>query len=303
MAGKNLEIHGLKEDPDRWEHLIEQEIADSATNETARAVVESMYWEKDRGAAFARYAASLDFSHVRDLLHVFGVRESQDICEVGGGAGQVAWALAEGGFENVELLEPNGRWITGTGFLQTQLDALGGRLRICNSLDDWYASERSYRHIITRNCVHHFPNIAMAATAIRQKLRKRGLWVMIREWYADDAREVLQQIRNHPYCQKYQVYEFPFPAGHYVDCLRLGGFKLKAVVPARYANDALGAYVNDEGSSLVRLFSKMTRWLIRKLPRLTVLLFRVENALNSLPLVRLRLFSRPQVMVFERLDV
>jgi hypothetical protein len=300
MAGSKLEIFNLKEDPDRWEALIEAEITASSSDESARQTVESMYWEKDRGAAFQRFSESLDARHILDLLSLWKVPRKQPLCEIGGGSGQLAWVLAQNGYENVELLEPNGRWITGTGYLETVIDRCGGRLRICNDLASWYGSDEQFRTIVTRNCVHHFPNIAMTAACRRQKMKKGGRWVMIREWFADTPEELYMCLRGHPYCQKYKVYEFPFPASHYVDSVEFAGFKLVAVVPTGYANNALSTYSEDEGGRLRRRLTSWQRSVLKRAPWVSVFLYRVQTFLNRSLRTRFKGHARPQIMVFER---
>jgi len=296
----NLEIYGLREDPDRWEALIQEEIAASQTSAEARQIVDSMYWEADRSAAFQRFRDSLDFQGINDLLSIVGARPEWPICEIGGGSGQLSWSLAESGFENVELLEPNSRWITGTGYLETVLDAAQGRLRICNSLDSWYSSPQQFRMVITRNCVHHFPNIAMTAACIRQKLSKGGIWVMIREWYAENTRELYQRLAKHPYCQKYQVYEFPYPPWHYSDCIEYAGFSLQRVVPEGYLNNALSTYISDPGSSWRQFRSSYQRRIFKKYPKLGVALYRLQTNTSRSLRYRVGSYRCPQVMVFRK---
>ena len=174
MKSDKIEIFNLKEDAARWEALIERENAASATDENVRNVVAGMYWEKNREKAFSRFCESLDFRCILEILSIFDVSPKRSLCEIGGGSGQLAWALAKSGYENVELLEPNDLWTTGTGYLETVLNDCNGRLRICNDLTRWYASEELFETVVTRNCVHHFPNIAMTAACIRQKLEKGG---------------------------------------------------------------------------------------------------------------------------------
>ncbi len=302
MAARKIEFYGLKEDPDLWEQLIENEIQASETDATAKAIVESMYWEKDRAQAFQRYYEGLDFSQIKDLLQVFRVSREHPLCEIGGGSGQLSWSLAKSGFGHVELLEPNPRWITGTAFLQSQLAQFNGALSICNDLGAWYADEKVYRTIITRNCVHHFPNIPMVAAAIRQKMKKGGAWVLIREWYADNAAEMRALMKAHPYCQKYGVYEFPFPARHYIGSIEYAGFKLTAVVPQGWGNNALSSYCLEPGSSWNRMSGKIWRWVFKKLPGLTVALYRLEDFCNKTLGTRFRRFTRPQMMVFQRVE-
>lgn len=302
MSANKIEYYRLKEDPDLWEKLIEAENDASVSDTRAREVVESMYWERDRERAFRRYFESLDFQQINDLLHVFKIPRKHPLCEIGGGSGQLAWSLVKAGFQSVELLEPNPRWITGTAWLESQLPQLNNALTICNSLDEWYGDEKVYHAIVTRNCVHHFPNIPMTAAAIRQKIKKKGYWVMIREWYADTPDELRRQMVNHPYCQKYGVYEFPFPARHYIGSLEYAGFRLCAIVPSGWGNNALSTYSLTEGSGWNRFMSRLWRWVFKRLPRLTVFLYRLEDFANRVLSTRLRTFSRPQMMVFQRVE-
>ena len=302
MAGGKIEIFNLKEDPDRWEELIAKEIEAGATDAAAKTVVESMYWETDRELAFRRFHESLDFRQILDVMGLFGIPRKQPLCEIGGGSGQLSWALAQSGFENVELLEPNGRWVTGTGYLETVLDRCEGRLRICNDLSEWYSREDKFRTIVTRNCVHHFPNIAMTAASIRQKLKKGGRWVMIREWFAETPAELYGNLKGHPYCQKYQVYEFPFPPRHYVECLEFAGFKLVGVVPEGYGNNALSSYATEEGSGFRRWRTKIQRSLLKRAPWIGVMLYRLQTFLARSLGLRVGSYRRPQVMIFERIE-
>lgn len=302
MVLQKIKFFGLKEDPDLWERLIEEENTASQTDDTAKSRVESMYWETDRAHAFQRYLESLDFRQINDLLHVFRISRKHPLCEIGGGSGQLAWSLAKSGFQQVELLEPNPRWITGTAWLETQLPGLEGKLQVCNDLDRWYSEEKVYHTVVTRNCVHHFPNIPMTAAAIRQKIKKGGAWVMIREWYADTPSEMRSQLTNHPYCQKYGIYEFPFPARHYTDSVEYAGFKLRAIVPSGWGNNALSTYTETPGTPWNQRMSKLWRSLFRRLPRLTVMLYRLENWSNRVLGTKFKRFSRPQMMVFQRVE-
>lgn len=303
MKSEKIEFNALRENPDLWEKLIQEEnSAASGGDAGARQRVESMFWESDRETAFRRYLQSLDFQQILDLLHVFRISRKSSLCEIGGGSGQLAWSLARSGYQQVELLEPNPRWITGTGWLETKLAELEGRLVIRNDLDQWYADERIYHNVITRNCVHHFPNIPMVAAAIRQKLKKGGHWVMIREWFADTPAEMRQQMRNHPYCQKYGVYEFPFPSRHYVDSLEYAGFRLRAAVPLGWGNNALSSYSPDPGSAKDQRRSRRWRSILKRWPGLTARLLRLENFSNHTLGSSFRKFSRPQMLVFQRVE-
>lgn len=303
MKSDQLEIFHLKEDPDRWEALINTETELARTDPAARAVVESMYWETDRALAFQRYLDSLDFKHLLHILKIFKVSFKKPLCEIGGGSGQLSWALSQSGFQDVTLLEPNPRWITGTGYLQTVASGAAGQLTLSNDLDAWYASPAKYPAVITRNCVHHFKNISMTAAAIRQKLAKGGLWFMVREWFADSPGELYRKLGEHPYCQKYKVYEFPFPAAHYIEATQMAGFRMVAVVPAGYANNSLSEYVNDEGPPSTRRYTRTMTSLLKRHPWITRRLYGMEYFLNRYLGAKFQRFTRPQVIIFRREEI
>jgi hypothetical protein len=293
-----LRIHSLVEDAARWETLIQEEIARARHDQATRQLLESLYYDEDRARAFERFRGGTELSRILQLLDTFGIGRDQTICEIGGGAGWLAWALYTAGYTSLELLEPNACFNTGTGYLRSREDATG--LRICNNLDAWYASDKTYDVILTHNCVHHFRGIAHAAAAVRQKVNRDGRWLMLREWFAADAHELYQQLATHPYCQRYGVFEFPYPASHYVESLELAGFSLEAVVPLGYANNTLAAYVLDGGNWLNRLCTASYDVLLRRAPRMTRLLYGAELFGNRYLATPQLLFTRPQALLFRR---
>jgi hypothetical protein len=297
----DLEMFGLVEDPDRWERLILDENRRASFDPTARAIIESMYWETDRERAFARFLESRDCAGIGKLLKLLGVRSDHAVCEIGGGNGCLAWALCQAGYRDMTLLEPNPHFITGTGYLQTRPDAR--RLKIGNDLPGWYGDPAKYDVILTRNCLHHFPNLAWSAACIRQKIVPGGRWVVIREPFAETASELYRFLHGHPYSQAYGVFEFALPAAHYVESIELAGFRLAAVVPGGYANNCLSQYENGPGGFWTRRWTAAVDFVLRRYPRGTAVAYRAEQFLRRTLSLPLRLFSRPQVMLFERIEL
>jgi hypothetical protein len=198
-------------------------------------------------------------------------------------------------------LEPNPHFITGTGYLRTRADARD--IVIENDLESWYGSPRTYQTVITRNCVHHFRNLAWTAACIRQKIAPGGLWVMFREPFAETAGELYRFLHGHPYSQAYGVFEFAFPAARYVESLALAGFALKAVVPAGYANGCLSRYETQPGGAWVRRLTAVVDLLLRRRPRWTAAAYRFEQLVRGVFGLRLRLFTRPQALLFQRIEL
>jgi hypothetical protein len=296
-----LAIHSLVEDPERWEAMIRGEIERGRTDPEARAVIQWIYCDEDRAAAFDRFRRSPELARIVSLLDRFRIPREARICEIGGGGGWLGWALHQEGFRHLEMIEPNGCFISGTGYLRTRPDARD--IRIWNDLDAWYADPGRYAAVVTRNCVHHFRSIGFVAAAIRQKVEPGGLWLMFQEWFADSPDEVYELLARHPYSQKYGVYEFPYPASHYVESLELAGFELGAVVPARYA-DAMrdGAGVRT-ARALNRAATGTLDALLGRAPGVTTRLYHTELFANRYLGRRLRHFTRPVALVFRRRTV
>lgn len=296
-----LKIHSLAENPERWEAMIRREIELARTDPAARRVIESIYCDEDRAVAFDRFRRSPELAQIVGLLERFHVGREARICEVGGGGGWLGWAIHQSGYRRLEMFEPNGCFISGTGYLRTRSDARD--IRIWNDLDAWYGDPAKYDAVLTHNCVHHFRSIGFVAAAIRQKVEPGGLWFMFQEWFADSAEEVFGLLARHPYSQKYGVYEFPYPASHYVESLELSGFELAAVVPAKYANAMADGPSIRTGGALNRAATVVLDGLLGSAPQVTTRLYRAELFANRYLGRRLRHFTRPVALVFRRRDL
>ena len=298
--GDRLNLHLLTEDPVRWEAMIRCEIELGRTSPQAQALLESIYCEEDRDAAFTRFHSGLEFAQIRRTLEMFGITRQHSICEIGGGAGWLGWALHREGY-SVEMLEPNSEFITGTGYLRTRPDARN--IRIWNDAQAWYAAPHRFDTILTHNCCHHFPGLAFAAASIRRKVRPGGCWYMLREAFADTSRELFRELAGHPYSQKYGVYECYYPASYYVESLELAGFSLEAVIPARYANGVLAHDPMGPQSAKNRAVTAGLDVALRQSPSLTARMFRAELFANRYLGRTLRYFTRPQALVFRRQEL
>ena len=298
-------LHRWREDPDRYEEIVRRQIEEADSDPRIAATLRGNYIHRNPDVAFEEYRASLEFQKVLRLLGIFGVNRSTRICEIGGGPGFVTWALARAGFENLCLVEPNGHYHTGTGYLRQRLERDGHAIEIVNDLDRWYSETSEYDLILTRNCIHHFPNIAFVAAAARAKLADGGRWFAWREQYAEDTEQLLNVLGKHPYAAKFGLYEFAYPAGYYEEAFRFAGYRLAAVVPAGYANNALIMYQPNEGDRAIQAFTAKVEQLLARTPRSTVRRFHLEIFTNRYMrgILGPRRYGRPAGLLFERAGV
>lgn len=297
-AGDRLKLHSLVEDPERWEAMIQREIERARVDPEARAVVEAIYCDEDRAAAFERFRRSDELARLLAMLERLGVPRDARICEIGGGGGWLGWALHQEGYHRLEMLEPNSGFVSGTGYLRTRPDA--AKIRIWNDLDAFYADEGRFDLVLSHNCVHHFRGIAYVAACIRQKLVEGGRWLMVREWFADSPEELYRMLRNHPYSQQHGVFEFPLPSAHYIEAIELAGFSVEGVVPAKYANGVLDGPTAGQAGLLNRLGTRALDEVLARRPQATRRLYDAELFANRYLGRRLRHFTRPQAVMFRR---
>lgn len=298
-----LKIISLKEDCQQLEQTMidEQNYADRKNADDSLCfpqtdfLLRSIYLEKDRESAFNRFFNSIDFNTTKNILSIFNITKEMRICEIGGGSGFLTWALHRAAY-NIDLLEPNTFFNTGVGYLQSREDAK--TIKIYTNIDEWHQSTDNYDCIITRNCMHHFQNIAHVAASINQKMKTGALWFCFREWFADNFNDLKEQLKVHPYSQKYDLYEWPYPAYHYVDALEMAGFKLMAVAPYRYANNCLSEYNEQEWSKSITVLTKCIDKLLEISPHKTVKYFWKEVKKNKFNNAKYRRYTRPQLMVF-----
>ena len=302
--GKKLGLHRLVDEPALKEHAVLSEQARAKDDAAVRNLLVAEYSTEDREADFARYLESREFASILHLLELFGIGKEARICEIGGGPGWLSWALHRSGYTHVDLLEPSDEFVTGTGYLRSRSDA--ANIRIWNDIPSWYEDAGEYALILTRNCVHHFQGIAAIAAMIRTKVEAGGAWLMLKEWFAEEASELYRKLASHPYSQKYGLYEFPYPVHHYVESLEMVGFDLQAVVPSHYRGNAL--FGNESSPSRVSsLISASCDRALLHFPKATTWAFSLEGLVRR-PLLRLRpslpqFFRQPQALFFKRREI
>lgn len=291
-------LRGMNESALLKEATIKAEIEYAKKDPTTKEVLDAIYLDEDRAASFERFCQSGEFQAIRQqVLRRTKGNLSASICEVGAGPGFLAVALARSGFTNICMLEPNGEWHTGTGFIRPLAEAQG--VRIWNDLDAWYDSDTAYDFIITKACVHHFTNVSKVAAEIACKLEDGGEWLMFDEFFANTTKDFYLALRDHSHAIKYGQYEWPYAASMYVDLLKLVGLRFIEAIPNRYNNN----YISRNVSGTVRLskiVTSVTNLLLRV--KMTTAFFRLERLVgDALQLDgRLRFFTKPQLLVFRR---
>lgn len=292
---KNI-LRGMKESSQLKEDtvLTEQKLAENDPH--IKTLLEACYLDAQREKSFERFLHSKEFQVILEELRRHCLpNKNLSICEIGAGSGFLAAALARSGYQNVDLLEPNGHWNSGTGFIRSFIPEISGH--IWNDLDAWYDSPKLYDIVITNNCVHHFDNVCKVAAEISCKMNPEAKWLMFDEQLANSSRELNELLTTHPHARKYGQFEWAYSGSLYVDLIRLAGFKLIYALPNRYCNNSIFGNLNTtiRFSGIVTAITKLLIAL-----HVTVLAYEIERFLHYYLKMKLNLFMKPQLLVFQR---
>jgi hypothetical protein len=176
----------------------------------------------------------------------------------------------------------------------------GERIEVINDLAVWHAIRNRFDAIVSVATVHHWQHIPWVALEARRTMRPGAHWFASMEWFADTPSEFLEAMTTHPTRTRYRHYEWAYPVSAYVDLIKSVGFTLVAVVPLYYHGNALMTVKPPTPPQIDQ--DALDRLVDERLlgPNGTVEFFWAEVDARRRDPHGPRLFSRPQVLVFQR---
>ncbi|PZV05447.1 MAG: hypothetical protein DCF23_03160 [Cyanobium sp.] len=219
------------EDPGQWEAAMKRAFVEAETDAEVAQLLKTHYLEENIAASFAAYRATGVSEAVDGLLQRLGVSRQTPIADIGCGRGHAAHAMSRIGYKNMTAMDPNDEWFTGTGYLRSLDDH---QIRIINSLEEWGQLGGQFGAIISSGTVHHWQHIPQLAIETRRTMQPGGYWLMMAEYFANSARELVDGLSSHPTATRYGSFEWAYPASAYVDLIQTSGFLLVGVIPLHY---------------------------------------------------------------------
>jgi SAM-dependent methyltransferase len=293
-----LNIGGF-EDPDIWEKTMIRALKEAESDEELYKLFQLCFLQKNRDEAFSSFLSSRIVKAISVLLDNFGITTESSIVDLGCGPGHLAHALNRLGYGRVTAMDPNNNWYTGTGYLKSVSD---DAIRIINDLDEWRKIIGEFDAIVTQGTIHHWQQIPRVSIDARRTMKPGAFWFAINEYYSISPKDFSNLIRHHPTASRYNSYEWAYPASAYADLIQSVGFSLVAVIPWLYNNCEFLNYTADvpPGVDIETLSRMVDANLVA--PYGTVEMFWEEVDFFRRHDQGLRLFSVPQVMVFQRID-
>jgi len=292
---------GAFEDPDRMEEVYLDGMRDAENDPEGQRRIEIFHEHKDRKIAFASFAASALPRAKAAFLARFGLSVESDIVDVGCGSGRLVYTLHKLGYKRLCAMDPNRNYYSGTGYLS---EVAASDVTIINDIDAWRRDfVGRFDAVITQATIHHWPHIGLGALDVRRNLKPRGYWFAFDEFFAASPREFITAMKGHA-GRKYNCYEWAYPAPVYVDLLQSVGVALVAVIPLHYRGNELIRYKPEvpSGLDLKALDAAVDA---SALAGETVDMFwrEVDDVRRGRRAAADGLFTKPQVLVFQRIDV
>ena len=292
-----LHLERSFENPARWEDTLKSAYIDAKTDPALSEVLKGAFLQEDRADAFRSFVGSDQAAAMAQFIQRFGLTPSSAICDLGCGPGHFAHALRQFGFGNLTAMDPNGERNSGTGYLR---EISGGAVDIINSLDEWRTISCRFDAIVSSGTIHHWQHIPLVAIDARRAMKPGAFWFAFGEYFASTPHEFAQAITQHPTASRYGSYEWAYPPSVYVDMIQSVGFNLVAVIPYFYESNRLTGSMSEAPPDIdiAELNKIVDEGLVASGGTVEqfweeVDLFRRQRHGN-------RVFTRPQVMVFQR---
>ena len=223
-----LSVRGFSEDPAKNEQAILQAQEMAKSDDDLAALLVRFCLQEDRTAAFKHFQQSGVPDAIEKLISRFGVDHDSRICDLGCGAGHLAYSFLQKGYRSICAMDPNGQWVSGTGYLKS---LVGSQINIVNDLDEWYKINHEFDAVLTYSTIHHWLHIPITALETRKTMRPGAYWFAFVEYFAITPEQLADTINAHPTRNLFKLYEWAYPASAYVDLIQSVGFQLEAVVP------------------------------------------------------------------------
>jgi len=235
---------------------------------------------------------------IAELMGRFGIGPTDCIADVGCGWGWLPFSLDRLGFQDLVAMEPS-------QVVRNLQEFTENRIEIVTDLELWRSIRHRFDAIVSVATIHHWDHIPWIALEARRTMKPGAYWFVVMEWFADTPAEFIQVMESHPTRVRYQQYEWAYPASAYVDLIQSVGFSLAAVLPFYYRNNSLLTVASQaptpEGIDQEQLDRLVDEHLTG--PNGTVEMFWAELDSNRRRPPGYKLFTRPQVLVFQRVAV
>lgn len=235
---------------------------------------------------------------IASLMSRFEIDTDHCIADVGCGWGWLPFSLDRLGYKDLVAMEPS------QAVMHLE-EATNGRVEVITDLDLWREIRHRFDALVSVATIHHWDHIPWIALEARRTMKPGAYWFVVMEWFADTPAEFVQAMETHPTRVRYHQYEWAYPASAYVDLIQSVGFSLTAVIPFYYRNNSLLTISSQVPTPKEIDQEQLNRLVDAHLTGVngTVEMFWAELDANRRGATGYKLFTRPQVLIFQRVSV
>jgi SAM-dependent methyltransferase len=273
---------------------LERVLEDANTHPGVAEMVDVFHLRKTDEERFEAFFEAGAAQALVELCRRYGIGTSSPVCDLGCGAGWLAHALTRLGFGDVTAMDTSPE---ATAYLRS---IAGDRIDVIFDLDVWRGIRSRFDALLSFATVHHWEHIPWIALEARRTMKPGAFWFAVMEWFADTPAEFLEAMSTHPARTRYRYYEWAYPVAAYVDLIQSVGFTLVSVVPLWYRKNV---FMTVRPPVPTDIDEELLEALVDERltgPNGTVELFWAEVDARRRKPVGGRLFTRPQVLVFQR---
>ncbi|WP_309609391.1 class I SAM-dependent methyltransferase [Flavobacterium sp.] len=273
----------------------EQTIKYIRTRPEYQFLVEKAYFEEDLVLNVERFTKSDEFIETLRLIKQYAPN-AKSILDIGSGNGISSIAFALQGFE-VKIIEPDPSETIGTGAIRKlithyELD----KITIFEAFAEDIAFEKeSFDVVYARQCMHHAHNLNKFIQEGSRVLKRKGLFITIRDHVVFDENDKKWFLENHP-LQKYYGGENAFTPQEYQLQMKNAGLKIEKEI--KYFDNTINyfPYSKEEIANMYNLKQeKALLTLKKKIGLFSVLPFLRKMYFNRIGLYKRAIYDESKV--------
>jgi ubiquinone/menaquinone biosynthesis C-methylase UbiE len=195
--------------------------------ESNQQAVLDNYFDENVIDAAERFLRSSEFIETLKLLPP----PPQQLLEIGSGRGIAAYSFAKSGY-NVTALEPDTSNFVGSGAIKKLVSQTDIKFTVIENIgENLPFNDQTFNIVYVRQVLHHAKDLKMFCAEVSRVLKKKGIFIAVREHVIDKPNDLQTFLEIHPLHHLYGG-ENAYTLTQYLSAIKISGLKiLKTLAP------------------------------------------------------------------------